>query len=136
MTMLEQGLSRMRESMVGFTQEVVSNADCSALASANVMLPINWSFTASGILSAMDTTAYQRYEDWFVATKRDRNSSYSPSDPELQEPTATHPRILSTTCKQASTSQPSSRKYKGRGRGKGKGASKRGRAAGASMGDR
>jgi hypothetical protein len=135
-TMLEQGLSRMRESMVGFTQEVVSNADCSALASANVTLPIDWSFAASGILSAMDTTAYQRYEDWFVATKRDRDSSYSPSDPELQEPTATRPRILSTACEQASTSQPSSRKYKGRGRGKGKGASKRGRAAGASMGDR
>ncbi|KAG1884288.1 hypothetical protein F4604DRAFT_1919416 [Suillus subluteus] len=66
MTMLERGLSRMKQSMVRLTQEIVSNADCTLLGTAIIMLPIEWSLAASGILSAMDTTAHQCYEDWFI----------------------------------------------------------------------
>ncbi|KAG1865085.1 hypothetical protein C8R48DRAFT_772789 [Suillus tomentosus] len=133
--MLERGLRRMKESMVRFTQEMVEDADCSALQSANVALPIQWNIGASGILSAIDTTAHQHYEGWFMGVKRDHDSTYSPSEPESpesQEPRVTRSRKQSTA-NQASSSQSLPRRSKTKGRGR---ASKHAKTGGASMGDR
>ncbi|KAG1864288.1 hypothetical protein DFJ58DRAFT_912297 [Suillus subalutaceus] len=78
-TMLEKGLGQMRDSMVTLTREHDSDADCSALEGANPTLPIKWGLGASGVLSAIDITAYQRYQTWIRGIKRDHNPLFSRS---------------------------------------------------------
>lgn len=134
-TMLEAGLRRMRDSMVSLTLEIDNGADCSALQAANPTLPIEWDLGVSGILSAMDTTAYQRYLAWSVGVKRSNDSLYTPSDgDDTQQPPATRPRTRSVARSVArpvaSTSQPSPRKAKSRGRSIAKPRRKAGAASG------
>ncbi|KAG1791060.1 uncharacterized protein HD556DRAFT_1310164 [Suillus plorans] len=129
--MLETGLRRMRDSMVSLTLEIDNDADCSALQAANPTLPIEWDLGMSGILSAIDTTAYQRYLSWSVGVKRPNDSLYTPSDrDDTQQPLATRPHTRSMARKVASTSQPSPRKAKSRGRSVGKPRRKAGAASG------
>jgi len=50
--MLEEGLNRMKESMVDFSKQICPSLDCSDLAEANIFLPIRWRHAVKGILSA------------------------------------------------------------------------------------
>ncbi|KAG1862196.1 hypothetical protein F4604DRAFT_1063504 [Suillus subluteus] len=77
--MLEKGLGQLRDSMVTLTREHDSDADCSALEGANPTLPIEWGLGASGVLSAIDITAYERYQTWIRGIKRDHNPLFSRS---------------------------------------------------------
>jgi hypothetical protein len=139
--MLERGLSWTRNSMVRLTRDLVHDANCDDLQLANVTLPVHWDLAVSGILSAVNITAHDRYVTWFRGKKHPHDSSYSPSEPEVsQEParTRSHTRsgARSATRKLANISQPSSRKHKGKTAGVRGSVNKRAKASTASMGDR
>jgi hypothetical protein len=50
--MLEEGLNKMKESMVDFLKQICPSLDCFDLAEANIFLPIRWRHAVKGILSA------------------------------------------------------------------------------------
>jgi hypothetical protein len=85
----EEGLNRMKESMVDFSKQICPSLDCSDLAEANIFLPIRWRHAVKGILSASDIMAHQRYQTWhtaaFIGTKRNRDETYWPSEADMEE---------------------------------------------------
>jgi hypothetical protein len=87
--MLEEGLNRMKESMVDFSKQICPSSDCSDLAEANIFLPIRWRHAVKGILSASDIMSHQRYQTWhtaaFIGTKRNRDETYCPSEADMEE---------------------------------------------------
>ncbi|KAG1792265.1 uncharacterized protein HD556DRAFT_1309341 [Suillus plorans] len=92
---------------------------------ANITLPVYWDLAASGISSAVNTTAHQRYVDWFTRPRA--------SVPEEQrEPMRTRSRARGTHPTMRKLASSSSRKSKG----KSIGVSKRAKASTSSMGDR
>lgn len=86
-TMLERGVRKIRDSLVSFSRRLSNDIDCSDLEESNVMLPIVWRLAAKNVMTAIDLTAHQRYDQWhqevFRRVKRshDDESYESESEP-------------------------------------------------------
>lgn len=91
MTMIQQGLEKMKDMFVAFTQRLDDTADVTRLKEAPVIFSMDWDDTVSLMNGAVQSTSYARYLNWLddaqaetepqqiKSGKRIRDPSYSPS---------------------------------------------------------
>lgn len=99
----EEGLLKMRDAMVDFSNRLDPQADTNLLSATDVPWNFNWGRCRKSIANAAERTAHERFEAWYIdhfrGTKRSfgdiDNLSYDGSDSNTSSSSKSSPASLS-----------------------------------------